>query len=532
MKASGGGHRAEPSTIKNVNNDRGKKGVAVGCLVCPKRHLKRLRDVLEQYKWLKNPATATITPYDGAGAVGCSAIHLNPDGCTALSSQNEADPDGEASGGEDVPAELTALLAGGEVRWEAEVRLGSRCCLGRDLDFQLHKAEKEWKRKHQPAGKAPNRKAVDGGSFRFIELFAGIGGFRLGLTPLGGECVFSSELTREARDTYAANFGERPSGDITEIETADIPSHDFLTAGFPCQSFSRTGRQDGFRNFRGSLFFEVTRVLHAHQPKGFLLENVTNLLKVDGGAAVALIDAELEACGYKVERFVLNSSDYGCPQLRERLFFLGVRRDLAPQATTEATLLSGIKPSHRDGRKGDRQVSDWGMGHPPVDPCLPPRTLLRNFLEEDSNLTEACALSEHQWANIMRGAEYRKDPEYRYARTEGQARTLTSCYKTGYLWHSEFVRRKAGTPRFFTHRECARLMGFPEDFRIDANVDPNRFYHQIGNAVCPPVVQAIVARFLQVYPLVYPPQATDAAATPGPAGDPGVSRGPKAPRRE
>jgi len=549
MLKAGGGQacdhfKEDPAVL--LSTTRGKKGVAVGCLVTPKKHLKRIRDVLEQHKWLKSPATATITPYSGAD--GCCAIHLSPDGCTALqltSSQAEKEEGDEAgpsttvqaAGSEEIPPEVAELLASGEMKWMAEVRVGSQCCLGRDPDFQLHKAEKEWKRQH-PASSAGGAAAAAGeGKFRFIELFAGIGGFRLGLAALGGECVFSSELTREARDTYAVNFGERPSGDITEIETASIPEHDFLTAGFPCQSFSRTGRQDGFRNFRGSLFFEVTRVLHHHQPRGFLLENVTNLLKVDEGAAVALIDRELDECGYKVERFVLNSADFGCPQLRERLFFLGVRRDLAPSAGNEppaaggritprlrASLLSGIIPSHRDAREGERKVSDWGMGHPPLNPSLPPRPLLRDSLEEDSPETEACALSEHQWANIMRGAEYAKDSEYRYARTQGQARTLTSCYKTGYLWHSEFVRRVEGPPRFFTHRECARLMGFPELYTIEgANVDPNRFYHQIGNAVCPPVVQAVVASFLRTYPI-------GRRVGTSPAGS--ASRGPKAARTE
>jgi len=418
----------------------------------------------------------------------------------ALFLRDAAAAQGEgASGGgsDDMPPEIASLLVSGDICWAPDVRRGSACCLGLQPHFQLDRAEVEWVRQRT---RECTIEAADTKVFRYIELFAGIGGFRLAIDALGGQCVFASELTRDARDTYAANFGDRPHGDITEIEAEDIPSFDFLTAGFPCQSFSRAGKQEGMNNSRGALFFEVTRILHHHQPRGFLLENVNNLLKVDDGAAVALIDAELAASGYHVERFVLNSSDFGCPQLRERLFFLGVRNDLLPTDGLPERLLPGIQCSHRDAREG-AQVSDWGMGCPCVRPGLPTRTVMRDFLEPDSETTRECALSPHQWENIQKSSEYLQQPGYRFVKLDGQARTLTSCYKSGYLWHSEFVMQSSGLPRFFSHRECGRIMGFPDDYTFDCNTDKNRWYHQIGNAVCPPVVKAVVARFLEVYSL-------------------------------
>jgi len=219
-----------------------------------------------------------------------------------------------------------------------------------------------------------------------------------------------------------------------------------------------------------------------------------------------LIDSELEAAGYHVERFCLNSADYGVPQLRERLYLVGVRNDLLETASKIEELLPGIMHTHRDVRPRDPRESIPRVGHVErreetvAEASLPARLTLGQILEDTDS--EEHALTEHQWSKIMEGNEYKKDPEYRFCKPAGQARTLTSNYKTGYLWHTEFVRRSEGsTPRFFTPRECARIMGFPESFDVTHNVNQNRFYHQIGNAVCPPVIHAIMKRLLEVHPI-------------------------------
>lgn len=160
---------------------------------------------------------------------------------------------------------------------------------------------------------------------KFIELFAGIGGFRLGLEALGHECVFASEIDKYAQQTYEANFGEKPHGDITQISADDIPDHDILTAGFPCQAFSVAGHRKGFEDTRGTLFFEIARILKAKKPQWFILENVKGLLSHNAGETFKVIIQTLEQLGYALDWRVLNSKDYGVPQNRERIFIIGNR---------------------------------------------------------------------------------------------------------------------------------------------------------------------------------------------------------------
>ena len=156
--------------------------------------------------------------------------------------------------------------------------------------------------------------------FSFIDLFAGIGGIRLGFEAAGGHCVFSSEFDENACKTYEANFGEHPSGDITKIDAKDIPDFDILLGGFPCQAFSIIGKKEGFENETcGTLFFEIERILKEKRPKAFMLENVRNLTAHDKGKTFKVIRTHLEALGYTVYAKVLNALDYGVPQKRERI---------------------------------------------------------------------------------------------------------------------------------------------------------------------------------------------------------------------
>ena len=160
----------------------------------------------------------------------------------------------------------------------------------------------------------------------FIDLFAGIGGIRLGFESVGGKCVFSSEFDEDACKTYEANFGEHPSGDITKIEAKDIPDFDILLGGFPCQAFSIIGKKEGFANETcGTLFFDIERILKEKRPRAFTLENVRNLTAHDGGKTFRVIREHLEALGYNVYAKVLNALDYGVPQKRERIIIVGFR---------------------------------------------------------------------------------------------------------------------------------------------------------------------------------------------------------------
>ncbi|MBR4027130.1 MAG: DNA cytosine methyltransferase, partial [Lachnospiraceae bacterium] len=163
--------------------------------------------------------------------------------------------------------------------------------------------------------------------FRFIDLFCGLGGFRLAFEKAGGECVFSSDIDEAVQKTYAMNFGEVPHGDITKIEARDIPNHDILCAGFPCQPFSTAGRRLGFEDTRGTLFFEVARILKEKQPIGFILENVKGLTNHDNGHTLEVILSTLDEIGYHYKYEVLNAKNYNVPQNRERWYCVGVRKD-------------------------------------------------------------------------------------------------------------------------------------------------------------------------------------------------------------
>ena len=168
---------------------------------------------------------------------------------------------------------------------------------------------------------------MDWNSFRFIDLFAGIGGIRLGFESVGGHCVFSSEFDEDACKTYEANFGEHPSGDITKIDAKDIPDFDILLGGFPCQAFSIIGKKEGFANETcGTLFFDIERILKEKQPPAFMLENVRNLTAHDNGNTFKIIKEHLERLGYHVYAKVLNALDFGVPQKRERIIIVGFWR--------------------------------------------------------------------------------------------------------------------------------------------------------------------------------------------------------------
>lgn len=310
--------------------------------------------------------------------------------------------------------------------------------------------------------------------FRMVDLFAGIGGFRAAFgDAFGAECVFSSEWDRFSQQTYEANWGEIPQGDITQIAAGDIPDHDFLTAGFPCQPFSiagvskrnSLGYEHGFRHpTQGTLFFNVKEIIDLKRPRMFVLENVKNLLRHDRGRTFQVIQDTLQnELGYHVIWGVLDARTL-VPQHRERVFIVGFR-DEEDAAEFEFPVLEG--------------------------PDLP----LRSILEED--VPDKYTLTDRLWQYLQDyAAKHRAAGNgfgFGLTNLDGVARTLSARYhKDG----SEILVPQAGkNPRRLTPRECARIMGYPDDFKLV--VSDTQAYRQMGNSVVVPVVEAVAAAMKQ-----------------------------------
>ena len=298
--------------------------------------------------------------------------------------------------------------------------------------------------------------------YRFIDLFAGIGGIRLGFESAGCECVFSSEWNKFSCMTYSANFNEVPAGDITKINADSIPEYDILTAGFPCQPFSiagvskknSLGRPTGFEDLtQGTLFFDVCRILEAGKPRAFMLENVRNLLSHDGGKTFQVIKSSLESLGYKIFYRILDGK-YFVPQHRERIIIAGFRN-----------------------YSGD---FDFDINIPEH------KTVMKDILED--YVPEKYTLSDKLWKYLKDyAAKHRSKGNgfgYGIANPEGIARTLSARY---YKDGSEILIAQEGkNPRRLTPRECARLMGFPDTFIIP--VSDTQAYRQFGNSVVVPLI--------------------------------------------
>lgn len=289
---------------------------------------------------------------------------------------------------------------------------------------------------------------------RVIDLFAGIGGIRLGFEKFGAKSVFSSEWDKHAQDMYEANFGERPFGDINDIAPADIPDHDFLLAGFPCQPFSIAGKQLGFADTRGTLFFNIEEILREKKPYGFLLENVRRLTTHDKGRTFKVILEKLNDLGYNVHHTVLNTIDFGIPQLRDRTYIVGFKDDLEFEFP---------KPTGRTGKLVDYLLDDKDVKdryfvseeirkkrYAKVKPNYPvPSIWHENIGGNISALPHSCAL--------------RAGGSYNYLLVNGERR--------------------------LTGREMLRLQGFPDTFKI--NVAYTQVRKIAGNSVSVPVIEKI-----------------------------------------
>ena len=310
-------------------------------------------------------------------------------------------------------------------------------------------------------------------SFTFIDLFAGIGGMRIAFEEAGGQCVFSSEWDRHAQKTYYANFGVIPHGDIKTTDENDIPDHDVLVAGFPCQPFSiagvskknSLGRDHGFLDqTQGTLFFDIVRILRKKRPKVFLLENVKNLKNHDKGNTWKVISESLKELNYQVTYGVIDGQDW-VPQHRERVYIVGFNKDVYP----------------------DPVFFDFSTIQRPAQ-----KPVARDILESEVN--PKYTLSNHLWNYLQEYSEKHKAKGNGFGfglmNASGTTRTLSARYhKDG----SEILIPQAGkNPRRLTPREAARLQGFPESFAIV--VSDTQAYRQFGNSVVVPLVTEIAKK--------------------------------------
>ena len=309
----------------------------------------------------------------------------------------------------------------------------------------------------------------DKGRYKMIDLFAGIGGTRLGFYQTGAvNIVFSSEWDKFAQKTYHANYGEMPVGDITKINEKDVPDHDILVGGFPCVAFSQAGLKKGFEDTRGTLFFDIARIIKEKRPRAFLLENVKNLLGHDNGKTFSVIKTTLEEMDYAVFYKVFAAKDFGVPQNRERIYIVGFDK---------------------------KEVKNYNTFSYPLPPMT--KTCVGDILEK--NVDDKYTLSDALWQGHQRrktdNAAAGKGFGYGLFNSKSPYTNTISAryYKDG----SEIlIEQKGKNPRKITPKEASRLQGFPEEFIIP--VSDTQAYKQFGNSVAVPVIHAIAENMIQV----------------------------------
>jgi DNA (cytosine-5)-methyltransferase 1 len=314
---------------------------------------------------------------------------------------------------------------------------------------------------------------------KFIDLFAGIGGFRLGFEKMGFECVYSSEIDTHACEVYEENFGVNPYNDITKIDPKTIPDFDILLAGFPCQTFSISGEQKGFYDTRGTLFFDICRILEEKKPRAFVLENVQNLEKHDKGRTLTVMIHSLNDLGYVVNYKVLNAKDFGVPQNRERIVIVG----------------------NKEGYSFDFEKIETQQVKS-MYPFLDKEGEFEFLNEDEYTLIDKEHIKRQQRSGLMfvgyrnkkirtvgvrPGTEYlsrvHKQPNRIYS-SDGIHPTIASQEQSGRYWI--LVDNKV---RKLTLNECFRFMGFPEDYKKVGI--PSKLYERIGNSICVKMVQAV-----------------------------------------
>lgn len=298
---------------------------------------------------------------------------------------------------------------------------------------------------------------------KIVDLFAGIGGIRLGVEQAFGsvDCVFTSEIDKHAVTTYKANFKDSHIfGDIKQIDENDVPDHDILLAGFPCQPFSQAGLKKGFADTRGTLFFDIERILLAKQPKAFLLENVKQLKGHDKGRTFQTIIDHLNNAGYKVFYEILKARDFGLPQNRERIYIVGF--------LDHSINFEFPKPTNLPTRVGD---------------------ILDDIVDEKYTI------SDKLWSGHKRRKEQNRlnGKGFGYGLFNKESAYTNTISARYYKDGSEIlIEQENKNPRKLTPREAARLQGFPEEYNIP--VSDAQAYKQFGNSVCVPVVKAIATQ--------------------------------------
>ncbi|KYG28287.1 DNA cytosine methyltransferase [Alkalihalobacillus trypoxylicola] len=304
------------------------------------------------------------------------------------------------------------------------------------------------------------------GNSRFtqIDLFAGIGGIRLGFQRHGGRTVFSSEWDKFSQKTYRINYGEIPAGDITQVDEKDIPDHDILLAGFPCQPFSQAGLKKGFEDARGTLFFSIAKILREKRPKAFMLENVKQLRGHDEGRTIKVILSILNELNYYVpEPEILNAYHFGVPQNRERIIIVGFNKDYLPADFVKFKYPKGcVDDSIKVGAIVENEVSDRFTIS---DKLYQGHLERKKGHEKKGNGFGFCLFNSNSKYTSTISARYYKDGS------------------------EALIEQNGKNPRMLTPRECARLQGFPEEFIIP--VSNSQAYRQFGNSVCINVIDAV-----------------------------------------
>lgn len=305
--------------------------------------------------------------------------------------------------------------------------------------------------------------------FTQIDLFAGIGGIRQPFQKHGGYNVYSSEWDKFAQTTYRINYGEIPDGDITLVDEKDIPDHDILLAGFPCQPFSQAGLHKGFEDTRGTLFFDIARILKEKRPKAFMLENVKQLRGHDKGNTIKVILSVLDELNYYVpDPQILNGYHFGLPQNRERIIIVGFNKDYLPENFKEF---------------------EYPVGQIDEKVCV------GDVLEE--SVGERFTISDKLWEGhqARKKKHKKKGNGFGFALFNEDSKYTSTISARYYKDGSEALIEQSGkNPRMLTPRECARLQGFPDDFIIP--VSNAQSYKQFGNSVCIPVIDAVAVAML------------------------------------
>lgn len=334
-------------------------------------------------------------------------------------------------------------------------------------------------------------------SVKFIDLFAGIGGFRLGFESQGFECVFSSEIDKHAKEMYFENFGDVPFSDITKINEQDIPKFDILLGGFPCQPFSIAGEKKGFNDTRGTLFFDVVRILKHHKPKVVVLENVKHFKNHDKGNTLKVVLSTLEQLGYEVSWQLLNAKDFGVPQNRERTIVVAslnkVEFDFQKIIKKPKVILKEILEIENDDFEYLEKSEYTLIDNPRQQPSGLVFTGYRNKKIRQKGVRE----------NTEHLSRVHKQPNRIYS-SEGTHPTLSSQESSGryFIYHNQMVRK-------LTLKECYRLMGFSDNFKLIGT--QSKLYNRVGNSIVIPMVEAIAKQvkdqlFNEKYLLKYKPK--------------------------